>query len=148
MRRIAVRAIIADGDKLLLVRHKPYHNKPASEFFCTVGGGLDLSESLIEGIKREVLEETGVEAVVGKLIFVQQYRERQMGQDVIEFFFHITNTKDFENIDLGSSSHGDEEIEEVGFYNPKEISVLPEFLREVDIQKALAEPEAIIFNYL
>jgi ADP-ribose pyrophosphatase YjhB (NUDIX family) len=143
MRRIAVRAIITDGEKLLLVKLLS-SGKPLP-FFCTIGGGLDEGESIVDGIKREVLEETGVEAEVGKLLCIQQFTDKK---DNLEFFFHITNMEDFKNIDLSKTSHGLEEIAEIGFYNPKEVEVLPEFLNEISIQQLISSEEVKIFNYL
>ena len=145
MRRIAVRAIIEKDGKLLLVKHKPYNGDTDKTFYCTVGGGLDDNEGLIEGLKREVKEETGVEAVVGRLLFVQQYTDNY---DHIEFFFHVTNAEDFEVIDLGKSSHGMLEIDEIGFFNPREITVLPLFLQELSVEESLSNPEVQFFNYL
>jgi len=143
MRRIAVRALIVDEDKLFLVKLLS-SGKPL-DFYCTIGGGLNDSESLIEGIGREVLEETGVSARVGKLLCIQQFTDKH---DNLEFFFHITNTEDFRHIDLSKTSHGLEEISELGFYDPRDVPVLPQFLKEVDISDLLRSNEVRIFNYL
>jgi 8-oxo-dGTP pyrophosphatase MutT (NUDIX family) len=143
MRRIAVRAIITDGDKLLLV--KLISNGKPLDFYCTVGGGLDESEGLIEGLKREVLEETGVVAEVGKLLCIMQFTDKH---DNIEFFFHVTNTEDFKNIDLSKTSHGEEEIAEIGFYSPSEVTVLPEFLKEISVDDLINSEEVKFYNYL
>jgi 8-oxo-dGTP pyrophosphatase MutT (NUDIX family) len=143
MRRIAVRAIITDGDKMLFVRLKT--KKGSLGFYCTIGGGLDEGEGLIEGLKREVLEETGVTAEAGKLLCIQQFTDKK---DNIEFFFHVTNTADFQNIDLSKTSHGEEEIEEIGFYNPNEVTVLPEFLKEISVGDLINSEEVRFFNYL
>ena len=143
MRRIAVRAIVTDGDKLLLV--KLLSSGMPLPFYCTIGGGLDEGESIVDGIKREVLEETGVVAEVGKLLCIQQFTDKK---DNIEFFFHVTNTDDFKNIDLSKTSHGQKEIAEIGFYNPKEVEVLPEFLKDTSIEELLNSKEPKLFNYL
>lgn len=143
MRRVAVRAIIVDNDKLLLVRLLS-GGKPQN-FYCTIGGGLDEGESLTDGIKREVLEETGVVAKVGKLLCIQQYSDKN---DNIEFFFHVTNTEDFKSIDLSKTSHGLEEIAEIGFFNSSEVTVLPEFLKDISIDELINSEEVKLFNYL
>ncbi len=143
MRRIAVRAIIIEQDKLLLVKLKS-KNGPMS-FFCTVGGGLDDGEPILDGLKREVLEETGVKAVIGKLLCIQQYAD---SNDHIEFFFHVTNTEDFKHIDLSQTSHGEIEIAEVGFYDPRVVEVQPKFLSTVSVGELLESSEVMIFNYL
>jgi 8-oxo-dGTP pyrophosphatase MutT (NUDIX family) len=142
MRRIAVRAIIADGDKLLLVKLKTENGTLG--YYCTIGGGLDDSEGLLDGVKREVLEETGVVAQVGRLLCIQQYTDKH---DNVEFFFHVTNTDDFKNINLIETSHGEIEIAEIGFFNPKELTVLPEFLKELSVEELINSKEVQIFNY-
>ena len=145
MRRIAVRGIAVHDNKLLLVRLKPYNHERQNEFYCTIGGGLDEGEGLIDGVKREVLEETGVEARVGKLLFVQQYADKH---DNLEFFFFIENAEDFLDIDLSKSTHGQEEIAEIGFFDPKNIEVLPKFLHEIDVSTLKTQTDPIFFNYL
>ncbi len=142
MRRIAVRAIITDGDKLLLV--KLLSKGQPLDFYCTIGGGLDDGESLIDGVKREVMEETGVVAEVGKLLYIQQYTDKN---DNLEFFFHVTNTEDFREVDLSKTSHGMEEIAEIGFFNPKVVKLLPEFLKDISIEELVNSKEVKFFNY-
>lgn len=91
-----------------------------------LGGGLDEGEALIDGIEREMLEETGIKPVVGSLLYIQQFTHGE--KDYLEFFFHITNNEDYLNIDLSKSTHGLEEIEEIGFIDPTGTKILPEFL--------------------
>jgi ADP-ribose pyrophosphatase YjhB (NUDIX family) len=143
MRRIAVRAVIAEGDKLLLVKLLS-GGKPLP-FYSTIGGGLDDGESLIDGVIREVVEETGVIPKVGKLLCIQQYADKN---DNLEFFFHVTNTEDFKNIDLSKTTHGMEEIAEVGFFDPSDVKVLPDFLKDVSVEELVNSDEVKIFNYL
>lgn len=128
IRRVTVRGIVLHDGKLLCVKLKPYkdHLKRDNSYWCLPGGGLDESEALAEGIRREMLEETGVEPVVGSLLYVQQFTHGD--KDYLEFFFHITNSEDYLNIDLSKSTHGLEEIEEIGFIDPTGTKILPEFL--------------------
>ncbi len=144
-RRVAVRAIIVDDGKLLCVKLKPYRIKYSEEFWCTIGGGIDENEALIPALQREVFEETGVKPVVGKLLYIQQYANDV--EEQLEFFFHITNVDDFKNIDVSKTSHGAEEIAEIGFVDPKTTVVLPEFLRTQDFSNLEKKPVQI-FNYL
>lgn len=121
MRRITTRAIIEHEGKFLNVRL----NK-SNHFWCTVGGGLDEGESVIDGLRREVIEETGVEPVIGDLLYVQQYNDGEV--EFLEFFFHVTNGSDFLDIDLSKTTHGEEEIQEIAFIDVTRETVLPEFL--------------------
>ena len=54
--RISVRGVIRDGDKFLLGHHH-------SGVWETFGGGLDFGEELHQGLKREILEETGCDVL-------------------------------------------------------------------------------------
>jgi ADP-ribose pyrophosphatase YjhB (NUDIX family) len=145
MRRIAVRAVIVHDDKLLLVRQAPYRDGLKKDFYCTIGGGLDEGEGVIDGLKREVLEETGVEPEVGRLLFVQQYRDEI---EHIEFFFHVTNGSDFLNIDLADSTHGELEIEEIGFFDSSGVTILPTFLQDIAPSEIAKIDSVRFFNYL
>jgi ADP-ribose pyrophosphatase YjhB (NUDIX family) len=114
-------------------------------FYSTIGGGLDDGESLIDGVIREVVEETGVMPKVGKLLCIQQYADKN---DNLEFFFHVTNTEDFKIIDLSKTTHGMEEIAEFGFFNPSDVRVLPDFLNDFSVEELVNSDEVKIFNYL
>lgn len=66
--RISVKAVIVDGDKILLVKEED------DEFWSLPGGGVDYGESDIQALKRELCEELGVAeneiSTDGKVIFV------------------------------------------------------------------------------
>ena len=137
VRRISVRGIVLHEGKILCVRLKAYkdHLKKDNSYWCLPGGGLDDGEALIDGVKREMLEETGVEAKVGDLLYVQQFTHGE--KDYLEFFFHITNSQDYLNIDLANSTHGEAEIEEIEFINPSDKHILPEFLKTENITELI-----------
>ena len=137
-RQIAVRGIVLHEGKLLCVRLKPYkgHLERDNSYWCLPGGGLDDGESLIAGIEREMLEETGVKPLVGDLLYVHQFAYDD--RDNIEFFFHITNSEDYLHIDLAKTTHGLQEIEEIGFVNPSTTHILPEFLKTEPLDELAA----------
>lgn len=145
VRRISVRGVVLHEGKLLCVRLKAYkeHLKRDNSYWCLPGGGLDEGEALIDGVKREMLEETGVEAQVGDLLYVQQFTHD--GKDYLEFFFHVTNSRDYVNINLANSTHGETEIEEIGFIDPKTVRVLPEFLATENLaEQSSGKPTKVI----
>lgn len=147
-RRISVRAIVLHDGKLLCVKLKPYKGavSGAKDYWCLPGGGLDPRESLVDGVRREMVEETGIEPVVGNLLYMQQFDYD--GREYLEFFFHVTNAVDYLDIDLSKSSHGLEEIAEIGFITPAEHNVKPLLLREVDLAADAAIGHTRFFNYL
>src|SRR5579863_6507431 len=58
--------VIAEGRALLIRRGGP----PLEGQWSIPGGMLEVGETLLEGVRRELLEETGVEVRVGELIEV------------------------------------------------------------------------------
>ncbi len=148
-RRINVRAIIWCEGKLFAVKHKSKDGGEA-DYWCLPGGGLDPFESLADGVRRELLEETGVAAQVGRMLFGQQLRSTRPGRDEeLEFFYHITNPEDFMDIDLVKTSHGAEELARYDFIDPATEDLLPEFLQTIDIEKYVETvlPVQIVDNF-
>ncbi len=146
-RRIAVRGLIMNDSKLLCVKLND-NSILATDTYCVPGGGLDPNEDLKSGVKRELKEELGVDAVVGRLLFIQQYL-RKDGVEDMEFFFHIINSKDFVDINLSDTTHGDLEISQTEFVNPLTSKILPKFITEVNIEQAIKQNFPVqIFNYL
>lgn len=56
--RLATRAIVLNGENILLLYTKRYND------YSLPGGGVDLNEDIIEGMKRELVEETGAQNIV------------------------------------------------------------------------------------
>jgi ADP-ribose pyrophosphatase YjhB (NUDIX family) len=148
MRRVTVRGVVLHEGKLLCVKLKPYkdHLKQDNSYWCLPGGGLDEGEGLVAGVEREMVEETGIKPTVGNLLYVQQFTHGE--KEYLEFFFHITNSDDYLDIDLSKTTHGMEEIEEIDFINPLSNHVLPEFLKtEQLVERATSSvPTRIIFR--
>jgi 8-oxo-dGTP pyrophosphatase MutT (NUDIX family) len=143
-RTINVRGIIYKDGKLFAQQLTPDHLGNERDFWCTPGGGLDDNEPLVEGLKREMIEETGVEPVIGKLLFIQQFTDGS--RENLEFFFHIENVNDYENIDISKTSHGELEIKQVGFIDPSTNDLLPKFLQTVDILDYITNDKPV-FTY-
>jgi hydrolase, NUDIX family len=131
-RRVNVRAIIYKNGKLLAVKHK--HGEDISHYYAVPGGGLDPHESLVDGLARELREETGINAVIGNLLFIQQFPSARAGYaEELEFFFTVKNPDDFTNIDLETTSHGAEELAVCEFVDPASVTLYPEFLQSIDL---------------
>ena len=149
-RRISVRGILLHDGKLLCVRLQPYKGSlraPGGDYWCLPGGGLEEGEALLAGIEREMIEETAIKPVVGNLLYIQQFTHS--GVEYLEFFFHITNSEDYLNIDLTKTSHGEKELAEISFVDPKSVRLLPEFLSTEPLNEAVASAEPVrIFSLL
>lgn len=148
-RRVAVRAIIMHDGKLLCAKLKAHDNRSSDssrDFWCTPGGGVDDGEPLHKAIEREILEETGIMPVIGNLLYIQQFKEKD--QEHLEFFFHVTNDSDFVNIDLGQTTHGALEIANIDFIDPTTNIVLPKSLTQQNIVADIQLGTTKIFSYL
>jgi len=144
-RRVAVRAVIIKNGKLHCVRLKPYDGKITGDYWCVIGGGVEPGEPLIKALNREVIEETGIKPTIGNLLYVQQFKSG--GNEQMEFFFHVTNTGDFLNIDLSKTTHGEKEIAKIGFIDVTRETILPEFLTQESFENLENQPTKF-FNYL
>ena len=137
-RRVNVRGIIVSDQGKIFCQQLTANNGKGRNFWCTPGGGLEMGESLLDGLRREMIEETGVEPEIGKLLFIQQFAESgeqsaHGPNEQLEFFFLITNWQDYQHIDLEQTSHGVEEVAECGFVDPKTTRILPSYLTEVNL---------------
>jgi 8-oxo-dGTP diphosphatase len=64
---IGVGAVIIDKDRVLLVKRA---HEPLKGEWSLPGGAVDVGETLHQAVAREVLEETGLEVVVGPVVDV------------------------------------------------------------------------------
>ena len=74
-RRVNVRGIIINENGEIFCQQLTANNGKGRNFWCTPGGGLEMGESLLDGLRREMIEETGVKPEIGKLLFIQQFAE-------------------------------------------------------------------------
>jgi 8-oxo-dGTP diphosphatase len=82
--KIVVGGIVLEDGELPIVREK--HSHIEDKWNLPVGG-LEGNETLEEGAKREMEEETGLEVEINGLIGVYQNPERPSGQNAVKFIF-------------------------------------------------------------
>jgi ADP-ribose pyrophosphatase YjhB (NUDIX family) len=91
---------------------------------------MDHGETPVDCIKREIVEELGVEPVVGRLFYSNVFEQRDIDKHSLELMFEITNGEDFadlEKIKNLQRSHAFE-IEEVTFLDKDSSEILlPKF---------------------
>lgn len=88
LRHVVVDGIVISDNKVLLVKRALHLSNPNK--YGLPGGYLDLNETIVEGIKREIKEETGYECKSVKLIRIIDKPDRK-GEDRqnVEFSFIV-----------------------------------------------------------
>ncbi len=66
---IGVRAIIKDGDSVIMVSHK---EKAHGHFLLFPGGGVEKGESIFQAVEREVREETHLFVEAKKILYLRE----------------------------------------------------------------------------
>jgi 8-oxo-dGTP diphosphatase len=81
---VAAKAIVERSDgKVLIVRESGEYDEGTNEGkWDVVGGRLDAGEPLLEGLQREVREESGLEVVVNRVVTVNDKFQVIKGEDV------------------------------------------------------------------
>lgn len=82
--RLAVRALILDQDRLLLVNA---FGGGVSDLWCAPGGGVELGASLPDNLIREVYEETGLTVDVGAPVLVNEFHAPDHGFHQVDIYF-------------------------------------------------------------
>jgi 8-oxo-dGTP diphosphatase len=85
--RLAVRALIFEGDRLLLVNAYP---GGVSDLWCAPGGGVDRGQSLPDNLVREVHEETGLTIAVGAPAMINEFHDPGSRFHQVDLYFRCT----------------------------------------------------------
>ena len=95
---IRVRGIIINKDKLLLV------GIVGNDFLCLPGGKLEYGEDVKECLERELIEELGVSPVIGHLLYVNTFIDKNDNHN-LDFIFEILNGEDYVDLDGLERTH-------------------------------------------
>ena len=83
--RIRVCGICIEGESMLLIKHQGLGAKGI--FWAPPGGGIQFGESAEEALKREFMEETGLNIEIKRFLFVHEFLEEPM--HAMEIFFEV-----------------------------------------------------------
>lgn len=83
--RLAVRAVIVEAERLLLVNAYPGDQ---SDLWCAPGGGVESHTSMPDNLRREVYEETGLTIEVGAPCLVNEFHDPKRAFHQVDVFFH------------------------------------------------------------
>ncbi|OGD32044.1 hypothetical protein A3C91_03915 [Candidatus Azambacteria bacterium RIFCSPHIGHO2_02_FULL_52_12] len=118
---IRSRAIILHDGRLLVVKHQFTEG-----YTALPGGHLEWGEDVKECLRREMVEELGVEPEIGRLFYISMFIKE--GKQSIEFFFEVTNGDKFKDCKLVDASHG-HELDEIYWVSQSDkINILPQRL--------------------
>ncbi|BCJ96075.1 hypothetical protein acsn021_36440 [Anaerocolumna cellulosilytica] len=87
----AMKAMILYNKKVLIVKRTD-NNRIGGGTWEFAGGKLEFGEDLISGLKREILEETGLEVTVDRLLFATTFQTHEYRQVVIINYLCKCNT--------------------------------------------------------
>lgn len=96
-KRVTGRGIILKDSKILLLYTKVYND------YSFPGGGIDSDEDLIDGLKRELTEETGAKniRITDEFGFIDEYRPHHKPEydlvHMLSYFYICEIDEDFEN---------------------------------------------------
>ncbi len=97
----AARAIIFDGDKMLMM----HRDKHGSQYYTLVGGRVQEGETTEQALVREVKEETGLDVTAARLVFTEEHDEPYNSQ-----YIYLCEVAPNPNVAIGEAS-------EEGFMN-------------------------------
>ncbi|MDF1542444.1 MAG: NUDIX hydrolase [Anaerosomatales bacterium] len=84
--RIRVAALLVIDGKVLLVRHL----KNGRRYHLLPGGGVERGESLAEALSREIAEETGLVAEIGRPLFLNDTIDPSGDRHIVNITFGAT----------------------------------------------------------
>lgn len=110
--RPSVYGVIVRGDKVIVV------NTRSTGKYSLPGGGVEMGEDIEEGLKREVLEEIGIDIEIGELI---HFNENYFYYDPMDAAFH--SYQYFFLCTPKTELKDDHVIEDIEAYDPVWISI-------------------------
>ncbi len=87
--RLRVNGLLVEEDKILLIKHQMAEDRC---FWNLPGGGMQYGSNVIENLKREFLEETGLEIRVKSFLFVHEFLEPPL--HAVELYFDVSKVND------------------------------------------------------
>ena len=116
--RFRVNGVLIEGEKILLIQHR----MAADRYFWNVpGGGLQYGSDVIANLKREYLEETGLQIEVKKFLFVHEFLEPPL--HAVELYFEVTKLSGKLKVGHDPELAADRQIiTEVGFFDLDQIA--------------------------
>lgn len=144
MKRIRVAGIVEMDDGFALmyrinVKPTPNTNKPYGEYYVFPGGGVETKDkNFEEAVKREILEEFGIEVEVKNQVYY-----KKIDNETEEYVYYCVYKSGIFGTGTGPEFSGDPKYKDRGEYIPtivkkdniKNIRLIPENFKEEFIEK-------------
>ena len=104
--RIRVCGLCIEDEEILLVNHHSLNKN--GDFWGPPGGGMDFGQSAEENLKREFIEETGLNIEIERFLFVHEYLSPPL--HAIELVFKVKRIDGTLKIGLDPELQKDEQI--------------------------------------
>jgi 8-oxo-dGTP diphosphatase len=122
---VGVKAIIVHEEKFLLIREAKYDEGTCEGKWDAPGGRINPEESLFQGLEREVMEESGLTVVPGKLLGVFETFHTIKGEEchIVRIYYECISTTNvvrlssdhdqYDWVDIGASLEGKELVTDI-----------------------------------
>jgi 8-oxo-dGTP diphosphatase len=78
---VGAKAVIVEGGKILVLREAKYDEGTNEGKWDVPGGRINPEEPILDGLRREVMEESGLEVEVGEVLVVHETFPSIKGED-------------------------------------------------------------------
>jgi ADP-ribose pyrophosphatase len=116
--QVAIGAVVIRDGRVLLVKRK---NPPSQNLWAIPGGRVKAGEPLIDAVKREILEETGINVKVGQVVHVFDLIESNKSKDKLIHYVIIDYKAEYIS---GEIKAGDDALD-VRWVSGDEIDQIP-----------------------
>ncbi|MFZ6046021.1 NUDIX domain-containing protein [Pseudomonas sp. CR3202] len=146
--RIRAAGLLVRDGRILLVKHVVGDDT----YWIPPGGGFESQsdESTRDTVRREFMEETGLDVEVGPLVYVREFAEPAMGRFHMELFYRIDAWRGELSLANLNGLGGDEfEIRELAWVGRDELAALPFYPAELlDDVWARVAAEVVVIRHL